>query len=92
MDQSEFSKHALLKALGDPDPLTRQNAAFECWRWEGPRDPAVVDALIGALQDTEARVREYSRKALRLITTREGGGDSPEDWAKWWESRGRKLL
>ncbi|GLZ10432.1 fumarate reductase/succinate dehydrogenase flavoprotein-like FrdA [Actinomadura sp. NBRC 104425] len=58
----EVAADPLIKALDDPHLDVRKAAVITLGRWAA--DPAVADALRGALDDSDADVRGYARRAL----------------------------
>lgn len=72
----------LLGMLGSENPYARSRIASALAR---SKDPASIDALIGALKDPEKDVRETAARSLQKIS----GQDFGEDAAKWQEWRAR---
>lgn len=76
-------------ALSDKHPYVRMHAIhglLEC-------DPApAVDLLIEQLKKESGRLRLDIHKALRALTTAEKSQGSPEQWATWWGSTGKRGL
>ncbi|GAA3508671.1 hypothetical protein GCM10022416_62940 [Actinomadura keratinilytica] len=58
----EVAADPLIKALADPHLDVRKAAVITLGRWVA--DPAVADALRAALDDSDADVRGYARRAL----------------------------
>jgi len=54
------------------------------------REPRAVDALIGALKDSEPKVQEAAAESLRKLTNQNLGTD-PDVWQKWWEGVGKEF-
>lgn len=53
----------LVEKLGDPDPITRRNAAGAL-RMHGARAVAAIPALTPLLTDADPRVRHEAERAL----------------------------
>jgi HEAT repeat protein len=77
---------ALVKAFSDRWPQDRERLVGPLARF---RDPRVVEALIGALDDQNPRVGDLSLDALKLLTG-ENFKKAKQEWESWWELDGRK--
>ncbi len=53
----------LIARLGDPDPITRRNAAGAL-RLQGPRAAVALPAIAALLDDQDQRVRREARRAI----------------------------
>jgi hypothetical protein len=88
----ETTTPELQRFLLSPDVTTRKNAAYAL---RFAMNGRAVEALIGALQDSDPAVRTRVVTSLQEMTGRsESQSNSPaeiqERWRKWWRAQGTK--
>jgi hypothetical protein len=80
--QTRVGLRAMLPLLQSSRPNVRAAAARGL---SAVRDPEAVEALIGALKDSDSRVQAAAATSLKQLTKQEFGND-PEAWQKWWDT------
>ncbi len=90
LDKDKRAPDVLVEALKSGPDAVRKAAAEGLGRLK-PRQAAVFNALVAALDDKSAEVKDKAEWALGEIT-RQYLGKAPAKWREWWKANGARFL